>query len=310
MDDRKQLKLCGFNVHNLGRADNCDDATYRSKLDYLTDVFGMIDADVVVVDEVREPDSFDELADRLERYGHRFLADAPDGTRRIQIGILSKLPVLEQGQWREFPAALPGRSGEVIRLRFRRAMPWIRVELPNEETLFLTAVHLKSRRAAVEETPEELPMRARRVLGRSLAWLIRTSEAAGLRLLLDEVMDRRTADHCCVVGDFNDTPHSQALSLVMGLEDEEGSDLAASEARRLYQVAWQTPPDRAFSYVGRGQRCLFDNILVSQRLSLKLDRARVESQLLEAERRYSAERGSGYPRSDHAPVWASFDLGS
>ena len=34
---------------------------------------------------------------------------------------------------------------------------------------------------------------------------------------------------CKVLGDFNDTQSSTALSLVMGLEDEEGSELVLSE---------------------------------------------------------------------------------
>ena len=216
--------------------------------------------------------------------------------------------MLEQGQWREFPAALPGSECAVMQLAFRRVMPWLRLELPNGEALLVVAIHLKSRRAAAEEIPETEPPRRRRLLGRALSELIRIAEAAGLRSLLDEAMDRKTADHYAVLGDFNDTPSSTALSLVMGLEDEEGSELVQSEQRRLFPTSWRVPPERAFSYVGRGQRRLFDHILVSQRLSLGLAAAGVESQLLEAERRQHSDHPEGYPRSDHAPVWATFEL--
>jgi hypothetical protein len=113
-----RLKLLTFNVHNLGRADNSDARTYKAKIEYLADVLGRLDADVAVIDEVREPESFDELADRLGGFPHRFLGDAPPVNRKIQIGILSKLPILEHGQWREFPAALPGPDGEAMRLGF------------------------------------------------------------------------------------------------------------------------------------------------------------------------------------------------
>ncbi len=307
MSESIRLKLLTFNVHNLGRADNADDRTYQSKLEFLTDVLRRLDPDVAVIDEVREPESFDELADRVGEYPYRFLGDAPAVTRKIQTGILSRLPALEQGQWREYPAAIPGTEG-AARLAFRRAMPWSRLELPNGETLFVVAVHLKSRRAAAEEIPEAEPLRKRRLLGRALSNLIRITEGAGLRCLLDEAMDRKTADHYAVLGDFNDTPSSTALSLVMGLEDEEGSELAQSEERRLFQALWRVPSEGAFSHVGRGQRHLFDHILVSQRLSLGLVAAGVESQLLEAERRQHSDHPEGYPRSDHAPVWATFEL--
>ena len=305
---RVRFKLLTFNVHNLGRADNSDDRTYRAKIDYLADVLTRLAPDVAVIDEVREPESFDELADRLGAYPYRFLGDAPPVNRRIQIGIISRFPILEQGQWREFPAVLPGPEGEIMRLAFRRAMPWSRLELPNGETILVVAVHLKSRRAAAEEIPEAEPYRRRRLLGRSLSNLIRIAEAAGLRCLLDDVIDRKTADHYAVLGDFNDAPNSTALSLVTGLEDEEGSELVQSEERRLFQALWRVPLDRAFSYVGRGQRHLFDHILISQRLSLGLVAAGVESQLLEAERRQHSDHPEGYPRSDHAPVWAAFEL--
>jgi endonuclease/exonuclease/phosphatase family metal-dependent hydrolase len=304
---RVRFKLLTFNVHNLGRVDNADDRTYRAKIDYLADVLARLDPDVAVIDEVREPESFDELADRLGTYTYRFLGDAPPANRKIQTGILSKLPMLEQGQWHEFPAALPGAEGATVHLAFRRAMPWTRLELPNGETLLTVAVHLKSRRAAAEEVADT-SSRRRRLLGRALSNLIRIAEAAGLRCLLDDAMDRKTADHYAVLGDFNDAPNSTALSLVMGLEDEEGSELVQSEERRLFQTLWRVPLDRAFSYVGRGQRHLFDHILVSQRLSLGQVAAGVESQLLEAERRQHSDHPDGYPRSDHAPVWATFEL--
>lgn len=303
-----RVKLLTFNVHNLGRADNTDDRTYRAKIEYLADVLGRLAPDVAVIDEVREPESFDELADRLGAYPYRFLGDAPPVNRRIQTGILSRFPILEHGQWREFPVVLPGPASETMRLAFRRAMPWSRLELPNGETLLAVAVHLKSRRAAAEEIPGTESPRRRRLLGRSLSNLIRIAEAAGLRCILDDAMDRKTADHYAVLGDFNDGPNSTALSLIMGLEDEEGSELVQSEERRLFQALWRVPLDRAFSYVGRGQRHLFDHILVSQRLSLGLVVAGVESQLLEAERRKHSDHPEGYPRSDHAPVWATFEL--
>jgi endonuclease/exonuclease/phosphatase family metal-dependent hydrolase len=305
---RIRFNLLAFNVHNLGRADNSDDRTYRAKMDYLSDVLMRLAPDVAVIDEVREPESFDELADRLGVFPYRLLGDAPPVNRKIQIGILSRFPILDQGQWREFPSALPGPDGGAMRLMFRRPMPWTRLELPNGETLLVAAVHLKSRRAAVEEIAETESPRRRRLLGRALSNLIRIAEAAGLRSLLDDTMDRRSADYYAVLGDFNDAPGSTALSLVMGLEDEEGSELVQSEERRLFQALGRIPLDRAFSYVGRGQRHLFDHILVSQRLSICQVAAGVESQLLEAERRQHSDHSEGYPRSDHAPVWASFEL--
>lgn len=77
MSTSARFKLLTFNVHNLGRADNADERTYRSKMEFLSAVLGRLDPDVAVIDEVREPESFDELSDRFGMDPCRFLADAP-----------------------------------------------------------------------------------------------------------------------------------------------------------------------------------------------------------------------------------------
>ena len=310
MNQSVVFKLATYNVHNLGRGDNQAAGVYESKMVFLTDVLRRVDADVAVIDEVREPGSFDELADRLESYSRRHLGDAPEDTRQIQTGILSRLPVIEAGQWCEYPAALPGQPGEVAVRRFRRPMPWVRVELPNGEDLFLVAVHLKSRRADIEALPEIESPRRKQVLGRALAASTRMLEAAGLRCLLDDAVARCAAAHYAVLGDFNSPPGSMSVGLVTGVEDEDGSTTAESEARRLFPISWRLPPEQAFSFLSRGRRQLFDHILVSQHLSLGITAVGVESQLLLGGSRYASDRQAGYPRSDHAPVWAAFRLPS
>jgi endonuclease/exonuclease/phosphatase family metal-dependent hydrolase len=304
----RRFKLATFNVHNLGRGDNPDPATYESKLAYLTDVLSRLGADVVVINEVREPDSFSELADRLGAYPFRALSDAPEKYRRIQIGFLSRLPVQQQGQWFEFPAVLPEATEQAATLRFRRPVPWFVVSLPNEETLLCAAVHLKSQRAETDELPEQLSFRQSRVLGRALATTKRTMEAAGLRCLLDDALEAGRADHHVILGDFNDGPESAAVMTLMALDEDEIGTLEFMERRRLFSVTRRLPPDRAFSYVRRGRRQMIDGILVSTRLSLGLVAAGVESQLLEGDVHWQTERVPGYPRSDHAPVWAEFEL--
>jgi predicted extracellular nuclease len=214
--------------------------------------------------------------------------------------------VLESGQWHEYPAVLPGRSGEIVTQRFRRPLPWLRLALPDGGDLLLVAVHMKSRRAETEALPESESPRRRQVLGRALSAASRMLEAAGLRCLLDEACSSHKAAHYAVLGDFNAAPASVTMGLVAGLEDEDGSSLEASEERRLLSVVSRLPVEAQVSYVSQGRRQLFDNILVSQRLSLGVVAVGIESQLLLASRRTGADWQQGYPRSDHAPVWAEF----
>ncbi len=302
------LKLASYNLFNLGRQDNPGTEAYRAKLGFLAEVLRRIAPDVAVVQEVREPESLEELA-HVWGWPVPFIADAPEEHRRIRVGILSRLPVIDNGQWHDFPAVLPDRSSEVMSLVFRRPVPWVRVELPNRETLLVVGVHLKSRRADLEMVSEDESVRRRTVLGQALSAVGRIREAAGLRCLLDREIEQGTADHYTVMGDFNDGPDSDAAKLVMGI-DAAGSDEEKAEGGcELFPVARLIPRERAFSYVGWRKRELLDHILVSRNLSLGLRSAGAENQLLESfVRQRAREMPVGYPCSDHAPVWAAFDL--
>lgn len=302
-----RLKLATFNLNNLGRGDVPDPANYEAKLEYLADVLRRIDADVVVVNEVREPDSFAELTGLLGGYPARFLGDAPAERRRVQTGILARLEVSAQGQWHEYPTVMPGRA-ELATFRFSRPVPWLRFETGAAGRLFVAGVHLKSWRAAYEDLPEGETPRRRALFGRALAGVVRNAEAAGLRCLLDGVMDTGLADHYAVMGDFNDRLESNAVGLVSGLEDEDAGEWKLGEARRLFPVGWWAGEGRRFSYVRHGRRELFDHILISRGLSLGLVAAGAESQLLEPVHVRRYDNGGQFGRSDHAPVWAEFRL--
>ena len=302
-----RLKLATFNLNNLGRADVPDPGHYSAKLAYLAEVLRRINADVIVVNEVREAESFEELAGLLGGYSTRFLGDAPADRRSVRTGILARFENSAQGQWHDYPAVLPGRP-ELVKLRFSRPVPWLRLEMGGAGRVFVAGVHLKSWRAANEDMPEGETLRRRSLLGRSLASAVRSAEAAGLRCLLDGIMDTGLADHYAVMGDFNDRLDSNAVVFVCGLEDEDAGELKLNEVRRLYPAGWWAGEGRRFSYVRHGRRELFDHILVSRGLSLGLVAAGAESQLLEPVHARRYDEGGQYGRSDHAPAWAEFRM--
>ncbi|MBM3314890.1 hypothetical protein FJY71_03490 [candidate division WOR-3 bacterium] len=308
MSTQRRLRLGTFNLNNLGREDNPDEALFAAKFDYLCAVLRALDADVVALNEVREPEEMERLVEAVGSYPACVLGDAPQDRRHIQTAMLSRLPVTGQGQWYDYAAVLPGRPGELTKLRFSRPVPWARLELPNGERLFAAAVHLKSWRAGSEELPAGEPARRRLILGRGMSIATRNSEAAGLRCLLDEVMDTGMAEHYAVLGDFNDRLDSTTVGLVSGLDTEDAGELALNEGRRLYPAGWWIPERHRFSYVRHGRRELFDHVMFSRGLSLRLVQARAESQLLEPVHARRVEPAGGFPRSDHAPVWVEFQL--
>lgn len=301
------LKLAAYNLQNLGRGDN-PGGVYDQKLEFLAGVLRGIDADLVAVAEIREEGAFHDLAGAVGYYPETYLADLTADRRQLRVGLLTRLPVLERGQWYDFPAALPGDGGRLARLRFRRSVPWLRVRLADGSTLLVAAVHLKSGRPEVENVPETESPRRREVLGLALATAGRTYEAAGLRCRLDDVMARTDADHYAVLGDFNDGPASEQVRLVEGRVSAV-VESAASVSGELLAAADQLPPGQRVSYVGWGQREQLDHILVSRGLHGQLLAVGIETQLLDGlARREPGGKAAGYPRSDHAPIWASFEV--
>lgn len=296
------VKLAAYNLQNLGREDN-PDGVYERKLDFLAGVLRELDADLVAVAEVREESAFTELARALDRYPDSLVSDLTADRRQLQVGLLTRLPVVARGQWHEFPAVLPGAEG-LASLPFRRSVPWLRVRLPDGSTLQAAAVHLKSGRPEVERVPESEPPRRRELLGLALATAGRVYEAAGLRCRLDEAMARGDADHFAVLGDFNDGPESEGVRVVRGALTRQ---FASGEGdAELLAVSDAMPAEARVSYVGWGQRALLDHILVTRELHARLEAAGVETRLLEDPPPRGAGRANGYPRSDHAPVWAVF----
>jgi endonuclease/exonuclease/phosphatase family metal-dependent hydrolase len=299
------FRLATWNLQNLGREDN-PGAVYEDKLAFLAGVLARLDADLVVVNEVRMPGAFDELCARVGRYRERFLADAPTDFRRIHTGMMTRLEVLARGQWYEFPAVVPGRGGEVERAKFRRPVPWMRVRTSGAETLLVVGVHLKSDRPELESISDTEPPRRQVVLGHALAVTGRTMEAAGLRCLLDEALQRRPGEPVVVTGDFNDGPLSDVVRLVSGVE---GGLTESGEGKRLalHPATAGLPAERRYSYEGWDRREQLDHILTSQQLADRVRGSGIENDLLaEVENRDRQSRPVGYPRSDHAPVWAEF----
>ncbi len=302
----RHIKLASYNLYNLGRQDY--PGTYEAKLEFLADVLRRVDPDVAVVQEIRESECFYELADALG-WPTRLLADAPEETRRIQVGILARIPAAARGQWYDFPSVSDDRPATAGRGGFRRPVPWMRFELANDETLMVVGVHLKSRRSEIEAFSEQEPLRRRVVLGQALASAGRLREAAGLRCLLDEAIESGTADHFAVMGDFNDGPESEAVALVCGARLAGPSEDGDRFCRTLFPVGDRIPGGRPFSYSGRDRKEFLDHILVTKDLSLALRQAGVESQLLQLFARFrNGDMPAVCAGSDHAPVWAEFEL--
>lgn len=293
-----RLKLASYNLCNLGRGEFDNAETYSEKLHLLANVLTGIDADLVVVNEIREEKALKDLADVCGIYPNQILGGSRTDARELHTGILTRLSIVATGEWVEYPGIVPGHPGVVEQLLFSRPVPWVKVRLADNTILFVAGVHLKSRRAETEAVPASWLGRQREVLGQSLAAATRALEAGGLRSLLDEEMIRRTADYYAILGDFNDLTDSSTVKLVCGLRAGDCEPEGETDCR-LFPAASKMSLG-AYSYAGTEGPEMIDQILVSAKLCRCLTRAGAESSLL--------EQGRPFSGSDHAPVWAEFAL--
>lgn len=234
------LRIATYNVLNLFdehddpyRADEGTPTKAREELERLAQTIRNVNADVIALQEV-------ESRAYLERFVDVFLAD--DGYRHVvhlesndQRGIdnavLSRLPVgnVTSQRHRRFL----DESG--TRRSFNRDLLQVEV-LPQSGTpIELWVVHLKSNSG-----------------GREFAEPIRLAEVQEIRRLYDARMQREPEARILVLGDFNDTIDSQALTTLMG-----------SKQHALQSFVAEVHGNDAITYNKEPHRSMIDFILAS-----------------------------------------------
>lgn len=237
-----------------------------------------IDADVLCVNEVETRNVLRHFdSDRLGgMYPHDLLIDTPNDPRGIDVGLWSKhrLGRIRSNVFERTPEGAPLFSRDCLEVEVLTPAGPVHVLLN----------HFKSKHGGGD--------------GR------RRAQAEGVRRILETRYDL-ARDMIAVLGDLNDAPQSWPLEPLT--RDPRLADV-------LHQRQGPGPSDR-WTYVYRGRRSQIDYILVSRRLADRLVASGVERRGMPPE---SLEGGEVAPfpgvedwrsaGSDHAAVWADFDL--
>jgi endonuclease/exonuclease/phosphatase family metal-dependent hydrolase len=327
------FKVMTWNLENLFRPD-CESGPesqteYSQKLASLANAISELDPDVLAVQEVGQPEAFDDLVDQLQgRYLHAQLSNQPD-RRGIRVGFLSKLPIEESEDIVEFPPdglpSVPGseRGKPVTVTRLSRGALRIRVSPKPDFSVHLITAHWKSKLLTFSSpsggsrfTTSDEDERARTA---GLALLLRTAEAVALRVKATELMNRYPDHAVIVLGDLNDVTDAATTQILQGPPGSEigtgGFDRPDQGDRaRLFNLAPLIPQERRFSRIFKGNGELIDHILVSEELLPGQPRRvpTVESHVdivgavPSIGDNPNARRGE--PGSDHAPITAHFEL--
>lgn len=245
------ISLATFNLYNLqlpGKPWRGDrpytDEQYKAKIAWTADMLRKLDADVIAFQELWSPECLRDAfaaADLAQDYVPHYIkapVDAGDPwvskpwyDIAVAVAVRKRWTLKDGGKavHKDFPAenklvkrkSQSGEDDEVdIRIaRFSRSvleLDLVRPDNPDVPTVKVFAAHLKSK-LATQLDREELDDPAVKVhargLGMALSTVRRTAEASALRVILTKAM-KGTNTPVAVLGDFNDGPLSNTLSII------------------------------------------------------------------------------------------------
>lgn len=261
--------------------------------------------------EVGEPEALADLVARLAGDWEVVTATVFEPRHPIRVGVLSRLPVGEVEQVSGFPARLrPVQADDAGATLDAMPRGALRVRTGGID---LVVCHLKSKLLTFPGgrfSPRDEGERARYA---AYALQRRGAEAATVRAATDRLLGGAGTELPVVVlGDLNDEPQAATTQILLG---PPGSELGTAgferpdrgDPWRLWNVAPLIPAEHRYTRVFAGRRELIDHILVSRFLvtrtaSVDTGGVRPASIGPEPPARSDAEA------SDHAPVFARFDL--
>lgn len=312
-----------WNLENLylpgGQFGPKTQADYDRKLANLARTILAIAPDVIGVQEVGDAEALLALQNELNGlYPSLAISSKPD-KRGIRVGLLSKLPLTNVVDIDQFPLEALNK----IELTYKEKPS---AESPVETTtmkdmgrgalkatvtiagldIHIVTAHLKSKLITYSggrRSPSNENERAREA---GAAVIRRTGEAVTLRVCVNNLITGNT-NPVILLGDFNDGPEAVTTQILMGPADGSLARRDKGDDVRLYNLVEYIPPERRYSRIYKRKGEMIDHIMVSYELIFR--RQFVDSFIEPIQSiTESTEERRDEPFSDHAPVYARFEL--
>lgn len=331
----RRLRIATFNLESLDDPRPGEGPSLAERIEVLRPQLLRLQADVLCLQEINGQKPDHDAPRRLLALD-RLLAHTPyRGFERIEsvqrdgggvldvhnLVILSRFPVVARRQywhdlvpppdWRPVTAEPPARD--------REALTWDRPALhailsiddtADEHRLHVFNVHLRSPLAAPVRGQKISALSWRSVGGWAegfwLAAIKRSGQAFETRLAVDRVFDDEPEALISVCGDFNADIREVPVRIVMGNEEDTGTE--GLLPRALVPLEQTVPRRRRFSVMHDQREVMLDHLLVSARLAAWYRGAEIHNEGLEDEVRYARGHRDA-PVSYHAPVVATFEPG-
>ncbi len=274
---QKQLKLAAYNLWNMFdiyddpyTQDESTRVKPREQIEAVAKAIKEINADVVGCVELENDHILRAMAmDLLPECGYKYFgATESNSGRGIQIGVMSRLPILSITSHKFRTLTLPG---EKRTWSFARDLVQVTVQVTDSQILDVFLVHFKSKRSTSGD-PE------------SGKW--RLAEATMARQIMEQTRIAHPDHWIAIMGDFNDTPESKTIQHLL------------AKPAFLHDTHSHLPADNRITYLHKPYRSTIDYILAGPQLIKHLDKSKTG---LPADE-------SKLAGSDHAPIFATFNL--
>jgi len=273
----KRLSVMAYNMENFFDVfddpyteDEQTSVKPRREITALAQLLREMDADVIAVSEVENDEVLKAmLVETLGDMGYNYVAVPKSNSGRgIKLGVISRVPIESVTSHRFQTLTLPG---EERTWRFARDLVKVRIEPSEGRFIDLYAVHFKSRRDSRGDP-------------NSSKW--RLAEATRAAQIIGRQIEADPDAMVLMLGDFNDTPDTETLEVLAG-EDAPLVDLHA-----------EIPAEQRITYLREPYRSTIDYMLASPEMARRL--IPTSPRIVQDEDLLTG--------SDHAPVYAAFDL--
>lgn len=327
-EQTQRLRMATFNLENLGDVPG-EEPSLKSRISLMRPQLLRMDADVLCLQEVhaqggadsRELSALDELLEETPYADfHRAFTQVEDAEKPYaerNLVVLSRFPISSRKQYRNDSAPAPlyrpvtadPEEEEAEPVRWERPILHVTLELPDERTLHLVNLHLKSKIPTDVPGQKEDAYTWRSASGWAegffLSSIKRVGQALETRMLVDEIFDGEEDALVAVVGDFNADLEEVPVLAIRG--DAESTGNGALAGRVLVPTENSVPESSRYTLFHRGRKEMIDHLLVSRSLLRYHRSTEIHNELLHDESTAFATDDK-YPESDHAPVIAHFGI--
>ena len=231
--------------------------------------------------------------------------------------IISRFEVAEHSQYRHehIPApyyqkvmSVPAED-EAKRVTWERPILYAKISLPDNKTIHVINLHLKSRIPTNIDGQKINNYTWRTASGWAEGYfsssMKRVGQALETRVLVDKIFDQDEQAFIVVCGDFNATSDNVPVQAIRGdVENTGNGDLAA---RVLIPCEQTIPEPSRYSLIHQGRGEMIDHLLVSRQMLAYYKHTEIHNEILHDES-IAFAIDKKYPESDHAPVIAEFNI--